>query len=253
MALADYTDVPAQEPTPTPASYDVALGFEQSMFGNHGGILDAPSKIWIPVAVIYTFILCMGIMFLYFQRYSHAVRLRGFWLTCSAIASLHIYLLLILLDYPLRFWYGCTAEFWVMATLFPFGLGLYQSKQITYFLPLGLLSICSDVALVSNARFIFYYQTQQELLITPQHNKRRKIPIWYRNPIGFLKHYNNMDFLAKTQVFVGCTWIFAILSSSFMYFGSINFHEHYGFFGEWSGTANCHRGPHGEWYVKANA
>lgn len=101
------------------------------MFGKESSILDVPSKVWIPVAVVYTFTLCVGVIFLYFQRLTHAARLRGFWLTCSAILSLHIYVLLVLLDYPLRFWYGCTAEFWVMATVLPFGLGLYQSKPVS--------------------------------------------------------------------------------------------------------------------------
>lgn len=100
------------------------------MFGNqHGGAIDDLTKFWIPFAAIYTFILCLGMTIIYFQRFTQAVRIRGFWLTCAAVFSLHIYLLMIFLSYPLRFWYGCTSEFWVMATIFPFGLGLFQSKQ----------------------------------------------------------------------------------------------------------------------------
>lgn len=58
-----------------------------------------------------------------------------------------------------------------------------------------------------------------------------------------------MNFMTKTLVFVFCTWLLTILFCAFMYFGAFNFHESYGLFGEWSGDANCHRGPHGEWYA----
>ncbi|GME25146.1 putative integral membrane protein [Neofusicoccum parvum] len=219
------------DPTPTPSTYNEAQGFEQSMFGNqHGGAIDDLTKFWIPFAAIYTFILCLGMTIIYFQRFTQAVRIRGFWLTCAAVFSLHIYLLMIFLSYPLRFWYGCTSEFWVMATIFPFGLGLFQ---------------------ISNARFIYYYQTQQDLLARPHRNKRAKAPCCFRDPLGFLKAQKSMNFMTKTLVFVFCTWLLTIIFCAFMYFGAFNFHESYGLFGEWSGDANCHRGPHGEWVPTA--
>lgn len=86
----------------------------------------------------------------------------------------------------------------------------------------------------------------------PKRNKRGRAPIWFMHPRAFLRYHKNMDFVTKTRVFVYATWAFTIFACTFMYLGSINFHESYGFFGEWSGKANCHRGPHGEWYVWNN-
>ncbi|OJD30819.1 uncharacterized protein BKCO1_5500046 [Diplodia corticola] len=218
------------KPTPTPASFEEALGFEQSAFGSHGRRLDGPSKVWIPVAVVYTFIIGLGLMTLFFQRLTHTARIRGHWLGNSSVVALHAYLTMILIAYPIRFWYVCAAEFWVMALVFPVGLGLYQ---------------------ISNSRLIFHYQTQQELLVTPKRNKKIRAPIWYLHPCAFLRHHKNMDFVTKTRVFVFGTWVFTVFACTFMYIGSINFHEGHGFFGEWSGKANCHRGPHGEWVPTA--
>ncbi|KAL1642943.1 hypothetical protein SLS58_005185 [Diplodia intermedia] len=218
------------KPTPTPASYEAALGFEQSVFGSHGLHLDGPSKVWIPIAVIYTFIIGFGMTTLFFQRFTHTARIRGYWLSSTSVLALHVYLTMILIEYPIRFWYVCAAEFWVMALIFPVGLGLYQ---------------------LSNSRIISYYQSQQELLVMPRRNKKGRVPIWYTHPRAFLRYHKNMDFADKTRVFVYSTWCFAIFGCTFMYIGSINFHRGYGFFGEWSGKANCHRGPHGEWVPTA--
>ncbi|KAL1628377.1 hypothetical protein SLS54_001950 [Diplodia seriata] len=124
-ALADLS---TQKPTPTPASYEAALGFEQSVFGSHGRHLDGPSKVWIPIAVIYTFIVGFGMTTLFFQRFTHTARIRGYWLSSTSVIALHVYLTMILIEYPIRFWYVCAAEFWVMALIFPVGLGLYQRK-----------------------------------------------------------------------------------------------------------------------------
>ncbi|KAB2577661.1 putative integral membrane protein [Lasiodiplodia theobromae] len=230
MAWEALANLSLQKPTPTPSSYDTALGFEQSVFGNHGHRIDDPSKVWIGVAVAYTFIMALGMTLLFFQRFAHTARIRGYWLTCSSVLALHVYLSLIFLAYPLRFWYKCSAEFWTMALIFPVGLGLYQ---------------------ISNSRIIFYYQTQQELLVMPKRNKKGRAPIWFMHPRAFLRYHKNMDFVTKTRVFVYATWASTIFACTFMYLGSINFHESYGLFGEWSGKANCHRGPHGEWVPTA--
>lgn len=205
------------------------------------------------VAVIYTVGICVGMIVIFFQRFTQAVRIRGFWLTCFSVFALHAYLSCLLITYPIRFWWGCSAEFWVMATIFPLGIGLYQSKHcITPLIPSHFRVPFSNFTLVSNARFIYFYQAQQELIARPRGNVRRKVPCLYKDPFGFLKHWKNVNFLMKMQFFIVLTWFATVLISMVLFLGSRNFHAQYGLFGEWTGKQNCHRGPHGEWYVPSN-
>ncbi|KAK8157983.1 hypothetical protein BKA80DRAFT_312362 [Phyllosticta citrichinensis] len=218
--MAD-TDSKSSAPKPQPVK---ALGFEDSVYP-YPGQLDQKAYIWIAVAASYNTAIIILLLILTLQRHTFAVRLRGYWLTVAALCSLHVYLTLIFLVYAIRWWYNCTAEYWVMATVFPAGIGLWQ---------------------MSNARLVYVYETQIALLKKPSYAQRRKHPFFLREPIRFVRRWRTLDFQTQsTFLFVAGLTATAVISG-IVFFGSRNFHANYGVFGKWRGPIKCFRG-HGEW------
>lgn len=101
---------------------------------NQGGIdytgpnLDTLGFFYIGFAAAYTVIVLSGLLALFHCRQSHAVRIRSFPVICGTVLSLHIYLLLILLVYPLNGLFTCGWEFWIMSILLPLGMALFQGS-----------------------------------------------------------------------------------------------------------------------------
>ncbi|KAK8190300.1 hypothetical protein IWZ00DRAFT_61280 [Phyllosticta capitalensis] len=201
-----------------------SLGFDDATLP-FPGQLDPRAYIWIAVAGCYTTAIVVFLLILTLQRHTFAVRLRGFWLTVSAVCSLHVYLTLIFLVYAIRWWYNCAAEYWVMATLFPAGIGLWQ---------------------MSNARLVYVYETQIALLKKPSYAQRRKQPFFLREPVRFLRRWKALDFQTQSTFLFVAGLSATVIISAIVFFGSRNFHENYGAFGKWSGPTKCFRG-HGEW------
>ena len=94
-----------------------------------GFVADPLSFFWIAIDVVYTSCLLLGLYYLYLHRQHTAVRIRSFPVICSAVLSLHVYLGLIPLGYPIGSLFPCGAEFWVMSIAFPIGLGLFQGED----------------------------------------------------------------------------------------------------------------------------
>lgn len=91
--------------------------------------LDTLGIFYIAFAVAYTAILCSGLAGLWYIRKTQAVRIRSFAVTTGTIVFLHVYLLLILLVYPLNGRFTCEWEFWIMSILLPLGMALFQGKS----------------------------------------------------------------------------------------------------------------------------
>lgn len=92
--------------------------------------LDALADFYITFATIYTAALLLGLYILYPLRRTTAVRLRSFWKICSTVFTLHIYLVLIFIAYPLNGLYKCGAEFWIMSVVLPLGMALFQGENL---------------------------------------------------------------------------------------------------------------------------
>jgi hypothetical protein len=105
--------------------------------GVHHGIdymkpnLDTTGKTYIAVAAVYSLIVFSGLTALFKLRKTHAVRIRNFTLICCTVVFLHVYLLLILLVYPLNGLFTCSWEFWIMSIWLPFGMALFQGEIST--------------------------------------------------------------------------------------------------------------------------
>ena len=89
---------------------------------------DFRSAIWGIAAGFYTFLTALGLTFVYLRRRTVAVRLRGWYYMLASVLTLHGYGLLILIAYILNGRYPCGVEFWVMNTLLPYGMALFQRK-----------------------------------------------------------------------------------------------------------------------------
>lgn len=92
---------------------------------------DGPAVFYISFAAIYTAIVLMGLYALFRLRKTHAVRIRSFSVICAAVLCLHMYLILILLVYPLNGLFKCGMEFWIMSILLPLGIALFQGMTLS--------------------------------------------------------------------------------------------------------------------------
>jgi hypothetical protein len=88
--------------------------------------LDALALFYMSFAILYSVVLFIALFILYCYRNTTAVRLRGFACICWTVLSLHVYLVLIFIAYPLNGLYKCGIEFWVMSTFLPFSIALFQ-------------------------------------------------------------------------------------------------------------------------------
>jgi len=121
--------------------------------------LDALAVFYIAFALLYTVVVLVGLYVLFLLRRTTAVRLRSFPTICTTVLTLHIYLVLILVAYPLNGIYKCGAEFWVMSTLLPFGMALFQGTSVLRNRSLRWLNHTA-----SNIRLLAYYEAQQALV-----------------------------------------------------------------------------------------
>lgn len=87
-------------------------------------------QFYIAFAIVYTVVVFTGLLALFAHRKSHAVRIRRFKTVCTTVLTLHIYLVLILIAYPLNGLYKCWMEFWIMNILLPLGIALFQGMLL---------------------------------------------------------------------------------------------------------------------------
>jgi len=97
-------------------------------FASHPN-LDPLGRFYITFAVVYTVIVLAGLIALFVVRESHAVRIRSFKGICATVLTLQVYLVLILLAYPLNGLYKCWMEFWIMNIVLPLGIALFQGTS----------------------------------------------------------------------------------------------------------------------------
>lgn len=92
--------------------------------------LDPLGQAYIAVAVLSTVILIIGISFLLVYRQLDFIRIRNITLMVGSLLMLHLYLVIVLLNYPLNGSYPCSLGYWVMNIYFPFGVALFQAQNL---------------------------------------------------------------------------------------------------------------------------
>lgn len=89
---------------------------------------DAAGTAYVLVAIVYTILVSVELFLLYRQRSSFSVRIRGLDIVFASVSMLHIYLVIVLLVYPLNGKWPCSAEFWVMSIFLPTGMAVFQGR-----------------------------------------------------------------------------------------------------------------------------
>ena len=87
---------------------------------------DAVGLFYIIFTIIWTLFICGSLIWLYSLRNSVAVRIRNFWLVASAVLVLNLYEIAVLVRYPFGDLFTCSAEYWIMSTVLPLGIALFQ-------------------------------------------------------------------------------------------------------------------------------
>ena len=85
---------------------------------------------YVVAAIFYTALLAGEIYILCRYRSAFCIRIRGLEVTLTSVASLHVYLIIVLLVYPLNGNWPCPAEFWVMSIFLPTGMAIFQCEQL---------------------------------------------------------------------------------------------------------------------------
>lgn len=90
---------------------------------------DAAGIIYVVAAILYTIVLSAELFLLYRQRSAFCVHIRGLGVVFTSVAMLHVYLVLVLLVYPLNGRWPCSAEYWVMSIFLPLGMAIFQGTS----------------------------------------------------------------------------------------------------------------------------
>ena len=89
---------------------------------------DAAGIAYLVAAFVYTLVVAIELFLLYRRRSAFCVRIRGLDIVFTSTCMLHVYLILVLLVYPLNGRWPCSAEFWVMSIFLPSGIAVFQGR-----------------------------------------------------------------------------------------------------------------------------
>ncbi|KAL8773559.1 MAG: hypothetical protein Q9209_001664 [Squamulea sp. 1 TL-2023] len=94
-----------------------------------GANLDGWGVLQLVFAAIYTLVLLVLCGILWSQRNHPIIRMRKIPMAIAAVLVLHVYVIIVLIVYPLNEYFSCNAEFWVMSIYLPIGIGLFQAQN----------------------------------------------------------------------------------------------------------------------------
>ncbi|KAI4269545.1 MAG: hypothetical protein LQ337_007216 [Flavoplaca oasis] len=94
-----------------------------------GANLDGWGILQMVFAIVYTLVLLVLCTLLWKQRDHPIIRMRKIPMAIAAVLVLHVYLVLVLIVYPLNGYFPCNAEFWIMSIYLPIGVGLFQAQN----------------------------------------------------------------------------------------------------------------------------
>jgi hypothetical protein len=88
--------------------------------------LDALGYLYISIAFLHTAIVLVLFAILWRYKRTNSIRLRCYGNIVVTVSILQIFAVFVLLAYPLNGLYKCGIEFWVMSTMLPFSMALFQ-------------------------------------------------------------------------------------------------------------------------------
>ncbi|KAH7080873.1 hypothetical protein FB567DRAFT_114530 [Paraphoma chrysanthemicola] len=174
---------------------------------------------YVIIAIVYTIVLAGELYLLSRCRSTFCIRIRNVKVIFTAITTLHVYLVLVLLVYPWNGKFPCQAEFWIMSIFLPCGMALFQA---------------------CNARVLSAYESQLRLRRDFLEGARKKRFSYTFK--GLWEAWLDLD--AAMKVYVGSVagLVLSLIPTIILFFGSRRFHASYGFFGEPATYFACRRG-----------
>ncbi|TLD27686.1 hypothetical protein E2P81_ATG10974 [Venturia nashicola] len=218
----DYPGNLTNVPVPTESDLDSAMISMHGPPHNNNANVDVLGQFYIGFAIVYTAIVFAGLIALFVHRKHHAVRIRSLRTICTTVLTLHTYLVLILMAYPLNGLYKCWMEFWIMNILLPLSIALFQA---------------------SNMRLFSYAVEQKEISQGRLGIRQRcKFNISKPQPLEWARHRTIEQ---RTYGLIGVGVIVQLIVALIIFGGSRKFHASYGFFNEWVADDRCRVGM--EW------
>lgn len=154
--------------------------------------LNTAGKIYLTFICLYTLFILYGLVLLFRNRSSTAVRIRGFFHLFLAIIAVHVYLAAVFVVYPLNGWYKCSTEFWYMSVVFPLGIAISQ---------------------VTNVRLLAYAKKQQNLIAGECWAERKRF-FELRTRAGIIAWLRRSDWVSRSYVCI-CVGLIIQVSYSF--------------------------------------
>jgi hypothetical protein len=142
--------------------------------------LDAVGKGYIAILIVWSLLVFAGLFILHINRHKSFIRMRNTRLTIAAVLTIHVYLSLVFLVYPLNGSFPCDAEYWIMSIYLPFGIALFQAQN------LQLLSLSS---------------MQKKLMLHPQ--TRPTGGRWPRGIAEMRKAWRRMNLMTRVYTLIG--------------------------------------------------
>ncbi|KAM4065863.1 Regulator of G protein signaling superfamily [Hirsutella rhossiliensis] len=177
-------------------------------------VLTTAGIFFICLTCVWTVLVVAGMSYLIVRRHTPLLRIRGLYLSLSAITLLHLYWISVQLGITIGPLAPAQAEYWVMGIYFPFGIALFHA---------------------SNSRFLHVAKAQKKYA---QHGSSvAKGPSKARCTGGILGHFRRLDYTSKILLVVGLGMLFQLFITILMYVISRKFHRSWGIAGtEVNGT-----------------
>ncbi|KAI9838118.1 MAG: hypothetical protein M1819_006274 [Sarea resinae] len=184
--------------------------------------LDVLGMVYMSVCVAYTLLFLAGLSVLYYYRTLPFVRMRNYNLVATALLTLHVYLVMDLIVYPLNGLFPCDLEFWIMNVYLPLGMALFQAQNMQ------LLSLSVQ---------------QKRMSWTPKEKPHPALRHRRLSTVAELRRrWREMNFVRQVYAFIVIGIILQLFVGLFIFFTSRQFHGSYGLESHYVSKAECRRG-----------
>ncbi len=182
----------------------------QGLGGDGSPNIDALGIFFIVFTILWNLFVFGGLLWLYRIRDSVAVRIRNYWLLASAVVTLSLYEICVLVRYPMNATFKCAAEFWVMSTILPLSIALFQGIQFK-----GSSGTRTERQLTfhaaSNIQLLSYYDEQQH--VASLAFRRREKRVLKLTTQGIHRHWNQLTTVQRVCVGIMIGMILQVIES----------------------------------------
>jgi hypothetical protein len=160
---------------------------------------------WVTFGCIWTAIIVAGAGYLIANRNTPTIRIRGIWLSLSAVALLHLYAWSVQFGLLVGTLMPGDVQYWIMGTYLPCGIALFHA---------------------SNSRFLHVAKLQKKYI----HHDGRNLDssVQARRYSGLLGKFRRLDYTAKTVVLVSIAMFVQVFLTILMYIISRKWHSSWG-------------------------